>query len=253
MGKRVRKKDNRLKKTYNVIVLDKSGSMDCVREATRLGFNEYVQEMKKVAQKYPDQEFYASLVTFNSDVDIVFFNIPVNEVDELKHDDYVPRGSTAMWDAIGVAINEMEKDVKDELAENDFVDAKVIVNIFTDGVENASSSENRKLVPNRKKELEKTNNWVFTYIGTEIDVDKEAKRMGIANSIGYNRTAVGTRSAFRGSSMAMDSFASKRCKGLGGKELMSNYYTDQDGDEIKPEDIEKTIIEEDKNEAKDPK
>jgi len=245
MGK-IAKKDNRLKKTYNVIVLDKSGSMESVRDATRVGFNEYVQEMKKVAKKHVDQEFYASLITFNSSSDIIFFNMPVDEIDELKEKDYCPSGSTAMWDAIGVAIDSMEKDIHDELVENDIVDAKVVVNIFTDGYENASSEENRKIVPSRKKELEKSGNWVFSFIGTDIDVEKEALKMGIAHgsSVSYNKTAIGTRSAFVGSVQAMDSYACKRTSGMSDQLLNENYYTNPDGSKIDLGKIEESLSEE---------
>ena len=50
---------------FNVIILDKSGSMENIRQAAVSGFNETLNGIKKAQEKYADtQEHYVSLLTF---------------------------------------------------------------------------------------------------------------------------------------------------------------------------------------------
>jgi hypothetical protein len=52
---------------YNVIILDKSGSMESIRQAAISGFNETLNGIKKAQEKFADtQEHYVSLVAFCS-------------------------------------------------------------------------------------------------------------------------------------------------------------------------------------------
>ena len=50
---------------FNVIILDKSGSMENIRQAAVSGFYETLNGIKKAQEKYADtQEHYVSLLTF---------------------------------------------------------------------------------------------------------------------------------------------------------------------------------------------
>jgi hypothetical protein len=49
----------------NLIILDESGSMEAIKRATIIGFNEVVQTIKGVEKRFPEQEHFVSLVTFN--------------------------------------------------------------------------------------------------------------------------------------------------------------------------------------------
>ena len=50
---------------HNLIILDESGSMEAIKRATIIGFNEVVQTIKGVEKRFPEQEHFVSLVTFN--------------------------------------------------------------------------------------------------------------------------------------------------------------------------------------------
>ena len=52
-------------KVYNLIILDESGSMVRIKKDTIEGFNEIVQTIKGIEQKFPEQEHWISMVTFN--------------------------------------------------------------------------------------------------------------------------------------------------------------------------------------------
>ena len=41
---------------FNVIILDKSGSMECIRKAAIDGFNETLNGIKKAQEKYVDTQ-----------------------------------------------------------------------------------------------------------------------------------------------------------------------------------------------------
>ena len=73
---------------------------------------------------------------------IILLKLPINaqdiqKVNELSAQDFVPRATTALLDAIGVSIDEVETRSGDARSEGK--DVKVIFAIFTDGYENDSS------------------------------------------------------------------------------------------------------------------
>ena len=58
-----------MKKTqvFNVIILDRSGSMECIRQAAVEGFNETLAGIKKAQEKFAEtQDHFVTLVTFCS-------------------------------------------------------------------------------------------------------------------------------------------------------------------------------------------
>lgn len=45
-------------KVFNLIILDESGSMQSIKQATINGFNEVVQTVRGVEKQFPEQEHY---------------------------------------------------------------------------------------------------------------------------------------------------------------------------------------------------
>ena len=77
---------------FNVIILDKSGSMESIRQAAVSGFNETLNGIKKAQEKYADtQEHFVSLLTFcDCEKKYVFDKVPVAEARSLTMEDYEP-------------------------------------------------------------------------------------------------------------------------------------------------------------------
>ena len=121
-------------KVFNVIILDRSGSMECIRKAAVDGFNETLAGIKKAQEKFADtQEHYVSLVTFCScETKHVFDKTPVADAVTLKMKDYEPCCCTPLYDAMGITLTAMRKHVEK------IDDSVVVVSIITDGLENAS-------------------------------------------------------------------------------------------------------------------
>lgn len=91
---------------FNVIILDRSGSMECIRQAAVDGFNETLAGIRKAQEKFADtQEHYVSLVTFCScETKQVFDKVPVANAHPLTTSDYTPCCCTPLYDAMGYGL-----------------------------------------------------------------------------------------------------------------------------------------------------
>ncbi len=207
-------------KIFNVIILDRSGSMDCIRRAAVDGFNETLAGIKKAQEKFCDtQEHFVTLVTFCScEIKHVFDKIAVNDATLLKMEDYQPCCCTPLYDAMGFTINNMRKHVKD------IQEAVVVVTIITDGLENASKeytgSSIKTLVESLREE-----GWTFTYMGANQDAVEVAMKMSIRNSRNFEQTEEGIDCCMaRDTSTRMGLFSKvDRCKKVS-KGLISKFY-----------------------------
>ena len=177
---------------YNLVVLDKSGSMGMIRRAAMEGFNETLAGIKKAQREYAEtQQHYISLVTFCScSRDAVYDKVPVAEAEPLTLDQYEPCCCTPLYDAMGFALTSLRSHVKD------IDDVAVVVTIITDGLENASREYNRNsiraLVDSLKKE-----GWSFTFMGANQNSSEVAQSLAIRNSQDFDYSDEGIDKAYR--------------------------------------------------------
>ncbi len=179
------------KKTYYMLILDKSGSMMSVANKTVEGFNEQVQMIKDLEKKFPEQKIRVSLTTFNHNVSHdIFLKKPkklpllkaalrVNGRSDVQDDNvvsYQPEGMTALYDAIGLSVKKLKKEIKKEIKKDK---ATAIVVILTDGHENSSRLYKYEKITYMIKKLEKTGNWTFSYLGATPDAVEIAGRLNI--------------------------------------------------------------------------
>ncbi len=93
---------------YNLIIVDESGSMSHLREATLSGINETINTIRSAQEEFAEtQEHRLTLVTFDSganrpDVRTMIDNQPIAEVREFS--DYMPHGWTPLYDAMGQSL-----------------------------------------------------------------------------------------------------------------------------------------------------
>ena len=172
-------------KTYYHLLLDRSGSMTSCIEETVDGVNQQIQRIKEVAERYPEQELVTSLTLFNHTISKPWIRVRSNSLRELTFSDYSPIGRTALYDAIGFVIQELQRTVGDEV-DND--EATVVVVIVTDGYENASGAFSHDQIAASIAELELTRKWTFSYIGSTLDAVEIAKSMNIKgdNAMRFN-------------------------------------------------------------------
>ena len=99
---------------YNLIILDKSGSMTTIANAAIGGFNETVGGIRAAQKQYEDsQKHFVSLFTFcNCSKDYVYENVPVEDVKTLTSKEYMPCCGTPLYDAMGISLNRLLKQIK---------------------------------------------------------------------------------------------------------------------------------------------
>ena len=191
-------------KVYNLIILDKSGSMESIRKAAIDGYNETLGSIKSAQLKYLDsQEHYISLAVFcGCGVEMVYDCTPIKDAEKLTKERYNPCCMTPLYDAIGKSVKAL---VKISDAEED---SAVLVTIITDGMENASQewtgSAIKRLIDERKEE-----GWMFSYVGADHDVESVAASISITNTVVWNKTTEGTEAMFNNENSARDRFFCK--------------------------------------------
>lgn len=176
-------------KVFNLIILDESGSMSCIKRQALNGLNETLQTIRKAQEKYPEQKQLISIVPFESfNIRLLRDKVSINDVEDLKTDEYNPGGSTPLFDAIGFGISSIRKEVTE--------DDSVLVTIITDGEENSSREYSGKAIAALIDEL-KHKGWMFTYIGANQDAVKVAMSMNISNALNFEQDEEGTAEMFR--------------------------------------------------------
>lgn len=175
-------------RVFNLIILDESGSMELIKREAVSGFNETVQTIKTAQKKFPSQQHFVSLVTFNGDkISTVYDVLPVAEIAELRDGDFHPNCTTPLYDAMGMSLLALEQKVGD----NDVV----LITIITDGEENASHEFDGMHIRALVERL-RGKHWVFTYIGTNQDVAHVAQNLSINNSVSFSYSQEGTKAVF---------------------------------------------------------
>lgn len=160
-------------KTYIAIILDRSGSMSGCRKATIEGFNKQVSAIRQEAEK-GGMETFVSFYTFNHNVEPQYKNLSVNFLEDLTEDKYVTKGDTAMYDAVGDAVNDLLENTEPENPNNAY-----LVFIVSDGFERCSKRFTRKALAEIIKQCQDTGRWTFTYMGANQDLSKVANDLNI--------------------------------------------------------------------------
>ncbi|MDO8848941.1 MAG: VWA domain-containing protein [Coriobacteriia bacterium] len=150
-------------------VLDKSGSMDTIREATISGFNEFLGD-----QQREGGDARMTLTLFDTRFQTVASAVPVREITSLDPGTYMPSGMTALYDAIGHTMS----------ITNAYVAAhrpdQVLFVIMTDGLENASREFDQRKIFELIKERQEAAGYEFIYLGANQDAYAASESIGIA-------------------------------------------------------------------------
>ena len=178
-----------MKRVFNLLVVDESGSMSIIRRQALVGINETLATIQKMQKAHADLEQRVTLITFDSTHTNVFYdNVRASNANPLKAKDYNPCGATPLYDAIGMGIAKINALTTE--------DDSVLVTIITDGEENCSEEYSLKMIKNLIEKLKKQN-WTFTFIGTDdLDVENIAMDMGIDNHLQFSEDEAGTKAMF---------------------------------------------------------
>ena len=175
-------------------ILDRSGSMQSLQEAAIAGFIHFLK-----AQLDVPGDANLTLVLFDDEYVVPQLAVPIQEVPKLDARTYVPRGSTALLDAIGRTI----KDTAARLAKLPEArqPGKVIIAVFTDGFENSSSEYTHAHISNLIRLHRNEKGWEFLFLAANQDAIATAAAMSMEVSTSGNVTA--SPSGYRSTGPAM--------------------------------------------------
>ncbi|MCL1786818.1 MAG: VWA domain-containing protein [Defluviitaleaceae bacterium] len=165
--------------TELVFILDRSGSMGGLESDTIGGFNSMLAK-----QQGEPGECRITTVLFDNEYEVLHDRIDIRAIRPVTDKEYFVRGSTALLDAVGTAINKIGG-VQQNTAE-EYRAEKVLFVITTDGMENASRKftydQIKRMIENQKKKY----NWEFIFLGANIDAVEVAARFGVDKSRAQN-------------------------------------------------------------------
>jgi hypothetical protein len=186
-------------RTLVTFLLDRTGSMETIKDDTIGAFNAYLDGLQKSGAPIE-----LTLVQFDSmSIDKVYVATPVAQVPRLTAATFQPRASTPLIDAAYKTIAAVEKSATAGAG------AKIVVCILTDGLENASTEYNWNDL-NALIKQKAAAGWQFNFMGCGIDAYEQGQKMGIAPSstLSYRRgDTQATQAAFEATAANTVAFA----------------------------------------------
>ncbi len=200
------------------MVIDRSGSMAHICSDAEGGINTFIE-----SQKAEPGETLLTLVQFDTEYEFVHNGVPINNVPKYK---LLPRGSTALLDAVGRAVNEtgsrlaaMEESQRPGL---------VVFVIVTDGHENASQTFTHDKIREMIEHQQSVYSWKFTFLAANQDAFAEAASIGIDSMGAANFSPDKMQGAYRAMAKKMSRMRLASHQG----ETVQNTFTEEERDEM---------------------
>jgi hypothetical protein len=192
--------------------------MEQVREDAEGGVNSFIAQQAK-----EPGEALLTLVQFDTEYEFLHKGVPISQVPKYQ---LVPRGMTALLDAVGRAINETGERLS-KMDEQDRPGLVVFV-VMTDGQENSSKEFSKANIKEMIERQQEKYNWHFTFLGANQDAFAEAGSMGIgaAGVANYAMDKVGA--AYMATGAKVSRMRKQRREG----ETVKNEFTDQEREDM---------------------
>lgn len=194
------------------MVLDRSGSTATIIDDLIGGVNTFLEERRK--DTAPQS---ISMLLFDDRMEYPFTDVSPQAIPPFTRLTYQPRGSTALYDAIGNAIGRLDAVMQPA--------DRALLLIATDGQENSSRefdwSRISALIAAHQPPAR--NNWTIVYVGAGLDAYKVAQNLGVraGNTIAFAATSDGTRAVF-----GSISHSTTRYSSMPGAASMDNFFGD---------------------------
>jgi len=168
--------------THIYFLLDRSGSMQSIKDDTEGGFAAFIAE-----QRQQSGDCQVTLAQFDNEYEEVYRDVPVHDVPPLR---LVPRGSTALLDSIGRLVTTAGERLA--ARPEDERPGMIVVGIMTDGYENASREWNHSAIKKLIEQQTRDYGWQFLYLGADQDAIEVGTSMGVAaaHAMTYSRGRV---------------------------------------------------------------
>ena len=201
------------------LVVDRSGSMRGKETDTVGGINACISELR--SSKGEDDIIKVSLKLFDHEQMKIWTQINLDDVAEFRSHEFVPRGQTALLDAMGDSIT-FYKQIKNNTP---MAFDTCVIYVATDGLENNSSKYTRETIKSLIEEAERDYNITIMYLAANQNAILEASRLGIASdrAINYDETPETIAAVYR----AAGSAAARTRSGLNPGFLTAERYASQ--------------------------
>ena len=180
--------------THITFVVDRSGSMESTRDDAQGGIDHFLKDQKSLPQKAT-----LTIIQFDEAIETAFGPADIQRFESYT---LVPRGSTALLDALGRGIVATGEYLA-EMAEADRP-GKVIFVVVTDGQENASVEYRLDRIKDMVEAQKSKYSWEFIFIGSNIDAVATGNSFGIQHTAQYAATGASTRGVYRELSSAVN-------------------------------------------------
>ena len=192
--------------TEIVCIIDRSGSMDSIKMDAIGGFNNFLADQKKEKGKA-----IMTIALFDNEYILMCSGKPLEDVEPFNEKTYVPRGSTALLDAVGRTINET----------NQRNPEKAIIVVLTDGHENSSHEFTKQAIKKMIADCE-GKGWVVIYLSADANAFEDGRTVGVGvnNIMSF---AADSRGANVGTMAASYATSAYRQRGAQGMSAMAQY------------------------------
>jgi hypothetical protein len=188
--------------------------MQQIRSDAEGGVNAFIE-----SQAREPGEALLTLVQFDTEYEFVHQGLPIRDVPKYH---LVPRGNTALLDAVGRAINETGARLA-AMPEADRPGLVIFV-VMTDGLENSSREFSKAQVKEMIERQQSAYNWHFTFLGANQDAFAEAGAMGIHRAGSADFAAQKISNAYIATGAKVARMREQRRSG----EAVSNSFTDEE-------------------------
>jgi len=176
-----------------VAIIDRSGSMCGKEQDTIGGVNSSLEIIKQDLK--PHEQVNVSIKLFDHEEKLLIRSLNIKEVRPIELRQFVPRGQTALYDAIGSTLTYfMEKKLHNPTCYN-----TCLIYVATDGCENCSKNFNAKSLKKLITSAQESYNIELIYLGANQDAIFEASKIGIlpTHAINYSETQEQCMSAYK--------------------------------------------------------
>ena len=197
-------------RTHITVILDRSGSMESIRQDVIGGFNAFVRQ-----QQQEPAAATLSLVQFDSQdpYEVVLRFVPLADVPPLTLERFVPRGMTPLLDALGRGLVELDATLAAlPAAERP---EQVVFVVVTDGLENASRAFTYAQV-HQLLTAHEAQGWQLVYLSADLSAVDEAERIGFApdRSMAFDPDRQGTAAMWQSVSNRTSEYRTGRRRSL---------------------------------------
>jgi len=203
-----------MSKVFVNFIQDRSGSMQHTWHENLSGFKAFVNELREKG-KQDGVEYLLSLTTFDTLVDTPVVAQPIEKVDTDILAKYGPRGMTALYDAVGATIQNVD--------ENRHGAEKIIVVVVTDGQENSSREWDKDRLHSAVDAKLNTGDWTFTYMGTQPETWEDAGAFGVGAGSVATHTPAMAAAAYAAVATSVSRLGSSRHRSS--RDLMMDYMS----------------------------